>query len=267
MALSRFGRLSGFTLLELGIVLIVLSLLAAGILAVATQNVRVNRQAELQEKLDTIEAAILAYRKEYEYLPCPGQSDLTNDEAAFGFQGATPGDCVTQIAITDPVATFSDGVNTVGGSIPVRDLNLNDEYMYDPWGNQFLYVVDKRATENATFNVKLTDTSLIGSITVSDNGNNISTSTAVLLILSFGPNGHGAYQVSGDRKYEGSINTHELENCDCTATAPGTFDAAFYIHPATTSTSGALDSFDDIGRYYSRQQLFSPTTDTLTETP
>ena len=38
---------------------------------------------------------------------------------------------------------------------------------------------------------------------------------AIFVLISHGPNGHGAYQLSGSRKSSGSSNPDELKNCHC----------------------------------------------------
>jgi len=258
---------AGFTLLELGLVLILLSLMTAGILAIATQNVRVAKRNELEAKLNAIEYAILSFRKANGYIPCPGNISLPDTDRNFGFNGinsvATSPTCTdgndAVDGTPDIAATYVSG-NAVIGLVPVRRLGLNDEYAYDPWGNRFYYAIDVRATSASTFSPsKLTDTSF-GSITVTD-GTNTLTSTALLVILSMGPNGHGAVQRIGtQRKNVGSTDAAELINCDCTSTAayvPG-FNASFVTKPATAT-------FDDILRYYLRPQLFSGASDTMTE--
>ena len=262
MAKTHAHKLPGFTLLEVGVVLIILSLMMSGLLTIVNQNIRITKQRELDSKLNAIESAVLAYRKEHGFIPCPGDLSLALTNANFGVQGATAGTCTGGT----PAANFSSS-NTVGGGVPVRALNLTDDYAFDPWGDRLLYVIDKRATSSTTFDTDITSNSSLGSLTVKDKGDVSITTTAVLVLLSFGPNGHGAYQISGQRKYVASVNAHEWDNCGCNATTAQTFDATFYIHPGTTSTSGVLDNFDDVGRFYSRQQLASPTTDLLTETP
>lgn len=254
-------RQAGFTLMELGISLIVLSLLASGVLTIITQKARLEKQSEIKMKMDAIESALLEFRKANGYLPCPANAALTEVNANFGYQGAT-----TACVGGSPAATFNDGVNTVGGMVPVRNLKLPDNYAYDPWGGRFLYVIDVRARNTTTFaTTRLTSTGL-GSITVKDATGGNRTTAAAALVLSFGPNGHGAYQAGGTQKFVSSSNTHEQENCGCDDVAPTSFNPTFYMHPATTSSTDVTNSFDDIVRYYTRAQLNSAT-DVLIETP
>lgn len=257
-----YRKNSGFTLLELGLVLVVLSLLVSGFLSVATQNIRLAKKKELEMKLDAIEDAVISFRKANGYIPCPGDLALADSNANFGFQAQTVG--INICTTGTPAATFNDGSNTVAGMVPVRTLGLPDDYARDPWNGKFLYVVDKRATDASTFSVaKLNDTSLIGSITVKDSGNFNITTTAVLAVVSFGQNGHGAY-VGTARKYVGSTNAAEWENCACDASSVGTFDSEFYSYINAGASATGLDTYDDAVRFYNRSQLVSDT-DTKTE--
>ncbi len=254
-------------MLELGLVLVVLSLLVSGLLTVATQNIRLAKKKELEMKMDAIEEAVLSYRRMHGFIPCPGDITLVETAQNFGFQAVNPGSCQdgTGGALSPDIDAAWVSSNTAAGAVPVRTLGLPDDYARDPWGAKFFYVVDIRATAASTFAVsKLTNTSLIGSITVKDASDNTITSTAVMLLMSFGPNGHGSY-VTSSRKFTGSINDQEHDNCTCDDVGgTGSFDSVFYAHPASGSSSGALDSFDDVARFYSRAKLSSDE-DTATE--
>lgn len=248
---------AGFTLLELGVVIIILSLLASGALAIATQKTRLAKQEEMLQKLNAIENALQSYRKSYNRLPCPANIALAESNNNFGFEAANPGSCIGGT----PAATFDDGGNSVGGMLPVNTLGLPMEYAYDPWGGRILYAVDERITAADAFTTYPAYDANIGQITIAN-----VTSRGVAIVLSHGPNGHGAYQVNATRKSYGSVNTDEQENCDCNASAvTGAFDQSFVLQVNTTSTAGVLDSFDDIGRAYTRQQFISVSEDTLTE--
>jgi type II secretory pathway pseudopilin PulG len=269
MVIMRKHKNSGYTLLELGLVLVVLSLVASGILTIATQKIRAAKLREVEVKMDTIERAVFSFRKANGYVPCPGDITLLESDQNFGFKAyssvATAPTCQDgDGSPLKPNANFASG-QTVGGMVPVRTLGLPDEYARDPWNGKFFYVVDKRITSTSTFNpAKLTDTTLIGSITVNDQTGSPRTSSAALLIMSFGPNGHGAY-LGTARKFTGSTNADEWENCDCNASITGTFNSTFVAHPSTGDSTNILNSFDDIVRYYSRTQLISYSGEGLTE--
>lgn len=255
------GR-DGFTLIELSIVLIILSVMLGGVLSVLTQEMRRSKQAELKIKLEAIESAMIAFRKASNRLPCPGSSTLAFENANFGAEANVPGTC-TGGAVA---ATFNDtagGMFSVAGTVPVKALNLPDDYAFDPWGGRFLYIVDRRITAAAAFNTyPITDPN-IGTLTIRDEAGNNRTTRGLVAIISHGPNGHGAYQREPVRKSLGSTNAAELTNCHCDAAAAATaYASTFFIHPNTSA--GGLNSFDDEGVYYTRVQ-FPSAADILSE--
>jgi prepilin-type N-terminal cleavage/methylation domain-containing protein len=256
---------SGFSLLELSIVLIVLSLMLGGILAVVTQETRRMKMDALKAKMNTIERAVLGFRKSQGRLPCPAKPSLDITHASFGLEASNPGSCVGGAIVAD----FTDGVKTVGGTVPVHTLGLPEEYMFDPWGGRFTYIVDIDLTATSAFTSNLIASTDLGSITVNDANGNAREDKAVLAIISHGPNGHGAFQLEPVRRNMSSNNASELQNCDCTnAAVAGAFNAII-VMSSNTISSGDGDVtriFDDIVKFYTRTSFMS-SGESLTETP
>ncbi len=129
--------------------------------------------------------------------------------------------------------------------------------MFDPWGGRFTYSVDKRATGNAAFTTYPPTDTTIGSMTVKDGSTGNRTTHAVLVIVSHGPNGHGAFQLSGARKSSASVGTDELSNCHCAHDGgDATFDSTFVMQPAVAQVN-FTGIFDDTVRYYERSYFLS----------
>ncbi len=251
---------SAFSLLELSIVLLVISLMLGGILTVITQNARIEKNRLMAEKFDRIRNAMMDYRLANKRLPCPGDITMIPSSTDFGIQGGPETMCNDDV----PGANFANAGETVyGGSVPVRTLGLTDEDAYDPWGNMLLYVVDKNmtdSTDNDPFSMYPPFHASIGNITVrdADAGGEVITSRALYIILSHGPNGHGAYMRSGSIKVVGSLNTREQVNCHCDDTGAATaFNTTFYKGYETTSSTDALNSFDDKLMYVMRTEMLS----------
>lgn len=245
----------GFTLLELSLVLLIISIMVGGVMTILTQKVRAEKQAQMQEKFDTIKDAMMNFARTYERLPCPSDLTLAVTAANFGIEGLNPGACTAG----SPAATFASAGNAVyGGSVPTEALGLPYQYAFDPWGNRLLYAVDKNMTINTSLTAFRTyppTSTSIGAITILDKEGDTLTSTAIYVILSFGPNGHGAYGLGGTRKNADSSNAYELENCDCTSAAvAGTFNSTFYKMDPTETTT-ALSRYDDYTMYVTRYQM------------
>jgi prepilin-type N-terminal cleavage/methylation domain-containing protein len=243
----------GFTLIELSIVLLVLSLIAGGLLTALTQNTRIRKEKELQAKLSAIESGLIRFRRQYNRLPCPADATLKITDNKFGIEASNSGSCDG-----NPSANFNDSSNTSAGVVPVRAIGVPDDYMFDPWGGRFTYAVDIRMTAPSAFmNYNVADTT-IGSIKVLDGADVAVTERAIAVVVSHGANGHGAYQVSGQRKSAGSTNAHELLNCHCNEMAiSADFTNEFVIQPPGVASANSTNSFDDVVRYWLRSQIYS----------
>jgi prepilin-type N-terminal cleavage/methylation domain-containing protein len=267
---------SGFSLIELSIVLLILGLMIGGIMAVMTQEARTAKQAELKAKMDAVEQAIIAYAKKNNRLPCPADGTYLITNSYFGVEGGTigAGTCSTGASYssgnrtanpTPPTANFYI-TNLAGGVVPVRTLGLPDEYAFDPWGGRFNYAVDSRLTANNALSSTYFPTYSATGITVNDNSGNNWTTSAITVVFSNGLNGHGAFQLSGIRKSAGSTNANEQANCHCNSSAEATAYTSTFIMGtnSVTNSSDLRTGFDDVLRYYKRGD-FLTATDIITE--
>lgn len=273
LVLRPMSRQTGFTLLELSITLMILALIISSIMSVLLQNTRRAKMDSLNMKLDAIESKLQSFRMLNGRLPCPADLTLAVTDQYFGLEGVSTGACTTGSTYNDktrtvaaapgPTANFYNAAYSysyvVAGMVPTKTLGLPDEYAIDPWGGRLTYVIDNRVTAASAFTTYKARDSYIGNIIVRDINNATRTTNAILMIISHGPNGHGAYQLSGARKSAGSINTREEHNCHCDSSAASeTFDNNFFQTAASTSTT-PLDVYDDITRYYLRSQFLSVT--------
>jgi prepilin-type N-terminal cleavage/methylation domain-containing protein len=244
----------GFTLLELSVVLIVISLIAATAFSVAAQKTRLAQQRELVEKMDKIENALIAYAKQNNALPCVASAIVAPYASVDCTAAATLP--VRRITATEPDGTTP---YVYEGVVPLVTLGLADEVGIDPWGKQFTYAVDARLT---TANALLTypATLNVGNILVKSTAGNTRTGTAVAIVLSHGPNGNGAfnYNTASAVRPLGSSDSNEQENCECdSAGAAGALDAIYSQGASTKSASGNADTFDDVVRFYLRSHFLT----------
>jgi prepilin-type N-terminal cleavage/methylation domain-containing protein len=250
MHLSHSHR-SGFSLIELSIVLVIIGLMVGGIMSAMNQDARQKSQKDLNAKMDAIENALMDYVQRNGRLPCPSNPSNIVSDTAFGTEQGVAGVCSGNTNLTNSV---------MGGVVPVRTLAVPDDTMFDPWGGRFTYAVDIRYTASSAFiNTYPTDTTY-GTIQINDTAGNTRNTQSIAVILSHGPNGHGAYQfASNTRKNGGSINTSEAENCNCnSAAATGTLNTTFVMGALqVVIPTNLLNSFDDTLRYYTRGSFVS----------
>lgn len=261
--IANMRKRAAFSLLELSIVILIIGILVASIMPVVTQGGMDAKERELKNKMDTIEASLKSYRTINNRLPCPA-GRLASSSSVFGVEAATPGTCTGGTPAAVGVITTIPDETVVAGMVPVQTLGLQEEFMFDPWGRAFTYVVDVRITETDAFtNYPVNDVD-IGNITITGLTNGASgsvlTTKGVMLLTSHGPNGHGGTLPSGNAFSANSTNTYEWANCFCDAAAAADLaesEDGFYMGISSATTSGAATDFDDTVRYYVRSAFIT----------
>lgn len=207
---SHFTK--GYSLVELTIVLVVVSLLTSGLLLGISAQRNAADNSDARRQLENIREALIGYAMANGRLPCPAPANLPNSDANAG------------IAATPPCETTAQH-----GVLPWVTLGLPE---VDPWGNRFTY------SASSTFTAAKPSEAM-ASFTLASVGNaNVKesfTSTANIaselpaVVVSHGRQSAGAYQTSG-AKFPGAIDD-EAENADANLTF-------------VSRTPG--DSFDDL---------------------
>lgn len=254
---SHLKSHTGYTLLEMSIVLLILSLAVAGMLSITNQNIRREKIAETQRRMDVIEQALYDFRVKNNRLPCPGIFAWIGD-STFGYAKNSSivggSDCDTGYQ--------GDGVFYYG-DVPVRDLGLAVEYAFDGWGNRFFYTTllnsDKLPVDfSKGTNFSTSNTASTFGIKDLNNTIILDKGEIIALVYSFGPNGHGGVGAGSSggglvRKNSGSTNLFEQSNCmDSILFGSGMGFEYFYTGPYTTDPTDSRNTFDDIVRYYPR---------------
>ena len=241
-------RRLGFSLLELSIVLTLVALIAAMGITAGNSALEASKVASTGNRIRTIEAALTAYRLANNRLPCPASGT-----SMAGTEAGNPGDCAG--------ANFpnpASGATVVEGVVPVSALNLPTEFMFDGWGRKIGYAVTTLFTGTDAF-LNYGVVTNCGLITVKAAGGESRSLAAVYVLISYGPNGHGAFNAKGDHVNVGSTNADEQTNCHCDSAGSSTGYAATYIAEDVTTSdyTNLLKSFDDIVRYKERFQMRS----------
>jgi prepilin-type N-terminal cleavage/methylation domain-containing protein len=257
-------RSTGFTLLELSIVLILIGLIVGGGLVTVTAAVQKKSYDLTIARMQTIETALYNFRAAFNRIPCPADLTRLNTDANYGLEagagsGSSPGTATgacTGGSIV-PAANFSYAT-AAEGAVPVRALRLPDDYMYDGWGNRFRYAVDVNMTAAVAFNTSPLNYAC-GPISVNDITGSARSQDSIYAIISHGANGHGAYSRAATILSSSSDNTNELINCHCNSSGVSTGYSPVYVQQTlTASSSDANNNFDDIVAYKERSQMITP---------
>jgi prepilin-type N-terminal cleavage/methylation domain-containing protein len=127
--MNRMKALQGFTLVEIALVLVIVSLLLGAGFAGFRSIMDSNRHAETSKALDYTKQALLTYVNINNFLPCP---DVDDDGLEDRDTTTTPHTC-----------------KAVEGKVPYKDIGLSVGQVRDAWGNVFLYHLNERVTKAA----------------------------------------------------------------------------------------------------------------------
>jgi prepilin-type N-terminal cleavage/methylation domain-containing protein len=202
----------GFTLVELSVVLVILSMLLTVMVTIVPVQEDKEANAITEQKMDEIETAIMAYFNQKGYLPCPAALDAASNNAGTASDCSVAGTLGT--SYTD-VGSGSDRVRI--GAVPTKELNLSEKYGYDGWNSRFTFVVaTQMAQSNRLFNLFSTATSRIISVNGAA-GNTINPanpSQVAYVLISHGRDTSGARNYQGTLTFTCSGTSNDGENCD-----------------------------------------------------
>lgn len=233
----------GFTLIEMAIVLIIITILIGGLAVPLSAQIQARRVAETNKILEEAKEAIIGYAMTHKstdgnqrpYLPCPDTNGDGREEARNTGLGTGPeldGSCPQSF-----------------GFFPWVDLG---GAAHDAWGNRLRYVVTaKLANRISGFSSDPAqqNTGAWKNIASSSGCASVDVAAGVPFVLvSHGPNGWGARNVNGN-----------------TLAAPGSADEnenllgdnACYVSRAPSKPGGAGGEFDDLVTWMSWGTLIS----------
>lgn len=238
---SPFRCVSGFTLVELSVVLVVISLLTAGGLAASVSMINRAAYIDTRTQLQQIEQSLQDYYTVYGRLPCVASLTEATSSSSFGVElGATGTTCAGGAAESPPGhrrVNAGGGVMVRVGMLPVRTLGLPDSAAADKFGNRIVYAVTERLTDAGQFG------SAPGAITVRDLNNNNILTDAAYFIASLGRDRKGAYALSNATLVDACGTSSNLDVLNCTLT-----DALFREAPFNSGSQAAF-FFDDLVRW------------------
>lgn len=207
----------GFSLIELTIVLIIGGLIVAGAANAFHLWLMQHRLDVTKERIATIEGAVVSYVQDNGDLPCAAPRDADRSDPGYGRET----DCAGAVATGTVRVNGRGGRKVRIGAVPVRTLDLADDYRMDGWYNSFTYAVtESLASDNPVFD------STQGAIAVIDEND-----VAVIT-----PDGTALYAVISHGYQTDCASGIEAENCDDDAT----FRTALF---ADGSNSEFFDNF------------------------
>jgi len=224
-------NVSGFSLVEMSIVLAIIALLLGGLLPTLSAQRESQHISETRKQLDEIQQALIGYAIINGRLPCPADPTIPTGQTGAGVERAPP--CTG---------------NNSTGVLPWATLGVNET---DAWGNRYSYRITDYfadAIASATFggscapspaptlsSFALCSSGNLDVRSAASGGTSIATDVPAI-IISHGKNATGAYTQQGDQLPVGG-NADEQENSDgdinfvSHAQTPGFDDEVAWISP------------------------------------
>jgi len=222
---------SGFTLVEMSIVLIIISLIAGTVFTL----IPIQQTSQLSDNnlaaLNTIQSAITTYVKQNNALPCPAPADSPLSSSGFGVSS----DCTaTAPSGTSDVQIGSTSYYVRYGVVPTRTLNLSDSYMFDAWNHRITYAVVRQMAVPTTQTINFSNFPLNFPSTQADtiqivdaNSNRINRANSptnsnyvAYVLIARGPAGNGATRYDGTTSIAcpTAVGILDKENCNADIT-------------------------------------------------
>ncbi len=237
-----------FTLIELSFILIVISVLVAGMVSIMSSRIANEKARQGNENFATIYEALGKYLVANKALPCPASLIQSKISSADYGSAISASNCVAP-----GVYQSNSNTNLVYGMVPSKTLGLSSEFAEDSYGSKIIYVVDKRLTTTSSDSF---ETNIQNSTAISISGG-VSINNAVFVLISRGANKSGAYQANSSAIPSASSNADELKNdakntIENTAPTPSTssFEGIFV-------QSSTVSGFDDSIFYKTAEQLLN----------
>lgn len=229
---------SGFTLMELAVVLMIVGLLLGGLLIPLSAQRDVEGIRNTEKALTDIREALIGFAVINGRLPCPAQATIAYNAANAGVESTTgsgtsltcacaatssPG--AAQIGATP--CSVSNATDSVSGVLPWATLGLLET---DSWGNRYAYHVNTffaRGVGQTTFGCTPITNPVNAAFAICESGSigiyTAANKTIALasqvpaVVVSHGKNGMGAYTQQGTQLTAATAGSDEAENSNADA--------------------------------------------------
>jgi prepilin-type N-terminal cleavage/methylation domain-containing protein len=140
---TGFYLARGFTLIEIAIVLVILTLLLVIVAPLAIGQAEISRRATTRARMDNIDKSLVLFVQRNQRLPCPADGSLDNTNAANGVENRdATGNCIG---------------NQQTGIVPFRSLGLGEEDATDGRNLRFTFRIGSELAKPGALNMTYCD--------------------------------------------------------------------------------------------------------------
>lgn len=239
---SYLHRISGFTLVEMAVVLIIIGLIVGSLVTPLTMQMELHNKQETKKTLDTIKEALIGFALANGRLPCPdfngdGIEDRGAPPAVNSWDTLDTNPTPDEIRRPTQACMNATPANTYQGWLPFVSIGVGRS---DDWNDRFIYRVSPEFTDD--FNVWV-DTNASGTLD--------GTETAVAALrtnTSLGSKGNILIGERGDNTTTAGVETKFINPLIGTTAAPSIANAAAVIISHGKNQRSAFDAFTGIAR-------------------
>lgn len=239
----------GFTLVEIAIVLLIVTLLLTGLVPTISSQIEQRQTNETRKQLDEIQQALIGYAITYGRLPCPASATSNGIESFAAGGSALNGNCSNFYDGFVPAATLgiASGVDSKG----------NTGFAVDAWSNRIHYAVTAWTNTFTTTNgMSLAGISALSpDLMVCSTASASTTNCSVLnSALTSSPGVPVVIYSTGKNGGYGGTGADENQNPNPNSTLPA--DRVFVSH-TPTPTGSPNGEFDDLVIWISANVLIN----------
>lgn len=244
-----------FSLLEIAVVLVIVSLMTAFGLQFLGKDQGEACYAQTQEQIARIQGALQHFTTTQGRLPKPARMGLGSSDPQFGTEAMGAITDPAHIAFaTDVPSGIAQHAGVLIGTVPHTALGLSTADASDCWGSKFTYAVTNALTSTNAANGY--PSAAQGAITLHSNtlaSPQLQSNAAAYVVVSHGIDQYGATPMSaGDRTPShcngSSAPKIDRENCNS--------DAVFFS--STRNTGATTDYFDDVVAFGTKMDVPAP---------
>jgi prepilin-type N-terminal cleavage/methylation domain-containing protein len=202
-------KYDGYTLIELAVVIIILGLLIAPAFGLYGLYMKNQRNQQTESAMQSAQNAIGGFRSLYGRYPCPAPANAVPGSAEYGYEDCTATAPGVTTATSANVALANRDV--LIGSLPFRQLNMQEPDSIDGYGTRLSYAVTRSLTDSATFD---TQNGGISVVDINDSSLVTPPDSAHFIIISAGPSDVGARTREGVQTEPCPGAGPEAENCN-----------------------------------------------------
>ncbi|MBL6664416.1 MAG: hypothetical protein ISQ34_01075 [Rickettsiales bacterium] len=193
-----------FSMIEMAVFITVISFVLVAFALSLGGDIENDKVVLTRKRIDRIYNALGLYVAQNSRLPCPGAINTLLSSSSYGNEGITGGICDTTSG------AYFTTTDLVYGMVPIKELGLSLDDSVDGFGSKFVYIVDRSFAETG-YDFATDDGTITIKKHIDGSSSNVATA-AVFVIMSYGKNKKGAFNMNSISQIAASSDADEIDN-------------------------------------------------------